>query len=78
MVKTLPSAGLAIRPAADRSGSALTELTGALRQLPMPVIGRIEDDALILDLRCLHDEVAFLANLEQIPWPNDMATESSG
>jgi len=29
----------------------------------VPVIGRIEDNALILDLRCLDNEKEFLANL---------------
>jgi L-seryl-tRNA(Ser) seleniumtransferase len=29
----------------------------------MPVVGRIENDALVLDLRCLEDEAAFVANL---------------
>ena len=35
----------------------------ALRNLPVPVVGRIENGALILDLRCLDDEEAFVANL---------------
>jgi L-seryl-tRNA(Ser) seleniumtransferase len=34
-----------------------------LRDLPIPVIGRIADDAVILDLRCLEDEAAFLTQL---------------
>jgi L-seryl-tRNA(Ser) seleniumtransferase len=29
----------------------------------VPVVGRIEDNALILDLRCLDDEKGFIANL---------------
>ena len=63
-LETLPSAGLAIRPAAARgSGRALDALAGALRRLPMPVIGRISDSALILDLRCLEDEAGFTASL---------------
>ena len=32
----------------------------------MPVIGRIEDNALVLDLRCLEDGDAFLANLAKL------------
>ncbi len=58
---TIPSAGLAIRPQAG--GGGLDRLAAALRVLPRPVIGRIEDGALILDLRCLADEPAFLASL---------------
>jgi L-seryl-tRNA(Ser) seleniumtransferase len=36
----------------------------ALRTLPIPVIGRIHDDAVWLDLRCLEDEAAFASQLE--------------
>jgi L-seryl-tRNA(Ser) seleniumtransferase len=31
------------------------------------VIGRIEDDAFVLDLRCLEDEAAFVGNLARFP-----------
>jgi L-seryl-tRNA(Ser) seleniumtransferase len=69
-VDTLPSSGLAIRPSAVRgAGRALEALAAALRALPMPVIGRIADQALVLDLRCLEDEAAFLANLEALESP---------
>jgi L-seryl-tRNA(Ser) seleniumtransferase len=34
----------------------LDRLAKALRGLPRPVIGRIADGGLILDLRCLEDE----------------------
>jgi L-seryl-tRNA(Ser) seleniumtransferase len=62
--QTVPSAGLAIRPTARRGGGReLAGLTASLRRLPMPVIGRIEDNGLILDLRCLDDEAGFVANL---------------
>jgi len=63
-LETVPSAGLAISPRAARGGGrALSALAAALRRLPVPVVGRIEDQSLILDLRCLHDEKGFIANL---------------
>jgi len=63
-METVPSAGLAIRPKAARGGGrALSALAAALRRLAVPVIGRVEENALILDLRCLEDENGFLANL---------------
>jgi L-seryl-tRNA(Ser) seleniumtransferase len=37
-----------------------------LRRLPLPVIGRIADQALILDLRCLEDEAGFVSNLDSL------------
>jgi L-seryl-tRNA(Ser) seleniumtransferase len=61
-LETIPSAALAIRPTRARGG-ALASLAAALRQLPIPVVGRIEDQALLLDLRCLEDEAGFVANL---------------
>jgi L-seryl-tRNA(Ser) seleniumtransferase len=62
---TIPSAGLAIRA----SGSALDRLAAALRALPRPVIGRIEDGAVVLDLRCLVDEAGFVATLAALEPP---------
>jgi len=65
--EAVASAGLAIRPASARgSGRLLAALASALRNLPIPVIGRIEDGALVLDLRCLEDERAFAANLASL------------
>ncbi|MBE0559618.1 MAG: L-seryl-tRNA(Sec) selenium transferase [Ochrobactrum anthropi] len=61
-LSTVPSAGLSIVPK-DDSGSVLTALGGSLRALPLPVIGRIEKGALVLDLRCLDDETSFVRNL---------------
>jgi L-seryl-tRNA(Ser) seleniumtransferase len=63
-METVPSAGLAIRPrAAKHGGRLLAALSMALRRLPVPVVGRIEDKTLLLDLRCLDDEDGFIANL---------------
>jgi L-seryl-tRNA(Ser) seleniumtransferase len=63
-LETVPSFGLAITPrGAKRGGRLLATLSAALRRLPIPVIGRIENNALVLDLRCLDDEKAFIANL---------------
>jgi len=53
-VDQLPSYGLAARYAGKgRPGRHLDRLEARLRALPRPVIGRIADDALWLDLRCL-------------------------
>jgi L-seryl-tRNA(Ser) seleniumtransferase len=64
----LPSAGVSIRPTARGRGEgrALTAIAAALRALPVPVIGRIVEGALVLDLRCLEDEQAFLGQLPQL------------
>jgi L-seryl-tRNA(Ser) seleniumtransferase len=66
----VPSAGLAIRPIARRgAGRLLADLSASLRRLPMPVIGRIENDGLILDLRCLDDEEEFMTNIAALGVP---------
>ncbi len=65
-VDRLPSAGLVCRPL--RKGGTLNRLEKALRALPVPVIGRIADNALWLDLRCLRtaDEVDFAAQCKTL------------
>ncbi len=80
-VATLPSAALAIAPAtpaakgggrgAERgaargAGRALLGLAAGLRRLPIPVVGRIAEGRLLLDLRCLEDEAAFVAQLPRL------------
>ena len=61
-VDRLPSVALSIRPTAAKrgAGAVLRRLTQAFRALPVPVIGRVQDGALILDLRCLEDEATFV------------------
>lgn len=62
----LDSMAVVIRPTGGRGvGSALKRIAAAFRALPVPVIGRIQDDAFWLDLRCLEadDEAAFLSQL---------------
>lgn len=73
--RRIPSAGLALTPAGGKnggkrvSGSALKKMAVAFRALPVPVIGRIQDDAFLLDMRCLEDETAFTAQLPQLDLP---------
>ncbi|MBI2960784.1 MAG: L-seryl-tRNA(Sec) selenium transferase [Betaproteobacteria bacterium] len=66
----IPSAALSIRPLAGGrgSGTALKRLALAFRNLPVPVIGRAEAGALVMDLRCLEedDETAFAAQLGEL------------
>ena len=60
-VERLPSSGLAIAPAEKKgTGRALEALCAALRALPVPVIGRIHEDRLLLDMRCLEDASDFM------------------
>ncbi|MFA7680579.1 MAG: L-seryl-tRNA(Sec) selenium transferase [Pigmentiphaga sp.] len=66
-VDQLPSFGLAVKPVGSaRPGRALQDLERRLRQLPRPVVGRIAQDTLWLDLRCLEagDEAAFALQLQ--------------
>lgn len=68
-VDLLPSYGLQVRYAGNgRPGRHLLRLATRLRGLPRPVIGRITDDALCLDLRCLEpsDETAFVAQWAEL------------
>ena len=52
-METIPSAALALSPTPEA-------LAARLRGLATPIIGRIHDGALILDLRCLPDDAVLL------------------
>jgi L-seryl-tRNA(Ser) seleniumtransferase len=64
----IASKAIRIRPLAPRrgAGAALKRLASAFRDLPTPVIGRVHDDALWLDLRCLEDERPFATQLAKL------------
>ncbi|MCP5153067.1 MAG: L-seryl-tRNA(Sec) selenium transferase [Ectothiorhodospiraceae bacterium] len=64
----LPSVGIAIRPAGARRAraKALRDLAATFRALPVPVIGRVTEDAFLLDLRCLEDEGELVGLLERL------------
>ena len=65
-VETLPSAGLRLSSVDGRG--AEDALAAAFRGLPVPVIGRIRDGALWLDLRCLDEaqEAEFTGQLAHL------------
>ena len=72
-VDHLPSHALRLAPCPATPGKArhggrhagrqLEALAARLRALPQPVLGRLQDGALLLDLRCLHDSTGFAAQL---------------
>lgn len=63
----LPSAAVVLRPrlVSRRSGSLLKQTLARFRSLPTPVIGRINDQAILFDCRCLSisDEGLLLGQL---------------
>lgn len=68
-VDRLDSWSLVIAPAGRRSGQATAAIAAALRLLPAPVIGRVKDGAIWLDLRTLADEATFTEQLKQLALP---------
>ncbi len=69
-LETIASAALSIS-ATDRAagGRAIEALAAAFRRLPVPVIGRIERGAFVMDVRCLDDRDAFIGQLAQLAAP---------
>ncbi len=60
-IDRLPSVALTFSPR-DGKGGTLLALANTWRALPQPLIGRISEGRLWLDLRCLEDEAGFIAN----------------
>ena len=71
-VDTLPSSGLRLSPVQQRGG-AVDALAETFRRLPVPVIGRIRDGAMWLDMRCLDEaqEAEFTGQLAHLQLPGD-------
>jgi L-seryl-tRNA(Ser) seleniumtransferase len=67
-VDLLPSFALSVK--ALGRGGGLDRLAEAFRRLPIPVIGRIQDETLLFDLRTLDDETAFARQLPQLAPPS--------
>ena len=67
-VETIPSWALCLKPVGSKGqqDGNLNNLARNLRQLPIPVIGRLHDGSLYLDLRCLEDSDLLLAQLSQL------------
>ena len=65
-VDIIPSMALGLCSTRAKSGSALKDLNRRLRHLPVPIVGRIADNRLLLDLRCLEDEGGFLAQIDHL------------
>jgi L-seryl-tRNA(Ser) seleniumtransferase len=67
-VAGLPSVGVRIEGRGTRRERDrwATRLLAALRCLPLPVIGRLEDGAVLLDCRCLEDAAPVLLSLSAL------------
>lgn len=69
-IERLPSCAITLRPASSKRGSnrQLQALQAALRALPVPIIGRLHDGQLLLDIRCLDEEAHLLSQLQKQPY----------
>ena len=68
-MECLDSVAVVIRPVSNKqTGAKLKQLGAALRMLPVPVIGRIQENALWRDFRCLEkaDENKFISQLKSL------------
>lgn len=65
-LELMPSRAISLSLRSGQSDAALTELAARLRALPKPIIGRLSDGSLILDVRCLRDEQGFCEQLQRL------------
>lgn len=65
-VDSLPSAAIAVEAQAAKRSPSAQRIAAAFRELPVPVVGRIKDDAFLIDLRCLDDEAGFVEQLAML------------
>jgi len=61
--KTLPSLALRLR----HSSMSAKDISAQLRALPVPVVGRIKDDCVWLDLRCAEPVDELIEQLSRLP-----------
>ena len=64
----LPSFSIRIKPASERDAE-LQLLTSAFREMSVPVVGRLNDGALLFDLRTLDECALLIDQLEHFAWP---------
>jgi L-seryl-tRNA(Ser) seleniumtransferase len=64
----LSSFSVQIKPIAE-SDSALQQLARAFRQMPVPVVGRLHDGALLFDVRTLDESALLIDQLKHFIWP---------
>jgi L-seryl-tRNA(Ser) seleniumtransferase len=69
-IARLESWALVIYPLGKRSGRTVHALEVVLRQLPIPVIGRVNDGAIWLDLRTMENESGFVEQLAMLSGPS--------
>ncbi len=69
-IERLPSYAIALHPQSAKRevNRQLQSMQAALRALPVPVVGRVHDDRLLLDLRCLDEEELLIGQLKMQPW----------
>ncbi len=69
----IPSVAITIRPKGGRrrADNLARRLAESFHRLRVPVIGRMADGALVLDLRCLKNEAEFTAQLTRLSWNSE-------